>query len=653
MVESIEQARLVLDANGTPWSARYGDVYHSRAGGLQQAREVFIAGNRLQERWAGRQSFTVLETGFGLGTNFLATWEAWQADPARPRHLHYLSIEESPFPPEDLLAWHARGDSCAALAAELASAWPLPLPGLHRMAFEGQGITLTLALGDVEGLIGRLRARVDAFYLDGFAPSRNPRMWSPQVLRGAARLAAPGATLATYTVARNVADGLVAAGFDVAQLPGFGGKRARLAAVFDPRYKVRRREPPAPAAWRARTAAVIGAGIAGVSAAEALARRGWSVTLVEAGDAVAAGGSGAPGAALHPMVARDDSVAARFTRAGFLYMRRRLVENDWWSACGHLQCARSAEDEARAAAGVETLRLPAVFARFVNAGEASEIAGTGVARGGYWFPGAGWLRAAPYCNAVLTRHATVHLQTARSAFSFSPVDDRWIVRDGAGALLAHAAVLVLAAGTQLDPLSRQVVPRHIRDPFGLGVVRGQMTGIPAARGAPRVVVSGEGYCLPALEQTVWCGATYQAGSSEPAPCASDHDDNLRRLRRMLPQIEVSRDAHASAPSWRAHVGFRAVTRDRLPLVGALPALQAWDSDEVRLHGVHAVDVPRIDGLYACGGLASRGLAWGALCGETIACLIEGEPLPLEADLLDAIDPARFLISELRRGSRQL
>src|SRR4051812_42623516 len=142
--EALVPARAELGADGTPWSASFSDVYHpggGPAGGLGQARHVFLAGNGLPARWAGRERFVILETGFGLGLNFLATWQAWRLDPARSGTLHYVSIEKHPFSLPDLRTLHARYPELSDEAAQLHAAWPMLVPGAHRLVFEGRAVT--------------------------------------------------------------------------------------------------------------------------------------------------------------------------------------------------------------------------------------------------------------------------------------------------------------------------------------------------------------------------------------------------------------------------------------------------------------------------------------------------------------------------------
>ena len=148
-------AELAFAGDGTPFSPRYGDIYHSSQGGLAQARHVFLAGNQLPARWTDCQRFVILETGFGLGLNFLATLQAWRAV-AGPggRCLHYVAVEKHPFRLDDLRQVHKHWPELAQLAAELHAQWPLPLPGLHRLDLGD--VILTLAFGDTSGGFRRL-----------------------------------------------------------------------------------------------------------------------------------------------------------------------------------------------------------------------------------------------------------------------------------------------------------------------------------------------------------------------------------------------------------------------------------------------------------------------------------------------------------------
>lgn len=641
-VNLLTPATLVLDDAGIPYAPQYGDVYHSRAGGYAQAREVFMAGNGLPQAWAGRTRYVILETGFGLGTNFLATWAAWRADPQRCERLHFVAIERHPFHAADLRAWHGRDAEMAGLAEQLAQAWPVLTPGLHRIELEQGRVVLTLALGDAQVLLPQLQLRADALYLDGFAPARNPDLWSVPVFQGLARLAAPGATLATYTVARAVADGLAQAGFEVRKAPGFGGKRDMLVGAY---------AGPAPVAgqqvWPDRRALVIGAGIAGITAADSLAARGWGVTVVDGSGGLARGASSTPAGALHAQLARDDSRQARFTRAAYLMMGRRLRELDgaaaWSAVCGRLDCLDEGEAMEQGARTLAQLGFPPEFVRIVDASEASALANARVGRGGYWFEGGAWLRAGDFCAMLMARRREAVRLIGGKVVALRRAGQAWQALDAAGTVIGEAPVVVLATGTEIGPLAEtagggQVLP--------LQKVRGQLTGIPAGQArAARAVVSGEGYCLPLVEGMLWTGASYGPGEDDLAIRPADHEYNLRRLSHLLPDNQLSDTQTGLA----GHVGVRTVAPDRLPLIGALPdapAVHAMKS----AHGAPAlVEMPRLHGVFVSGAMASRGLSWASLAGEITASDVAGEPMPVEADLLEAVDPARFLARRLRRG----
>ena len=229
---SLEPARLTLGADGTPVSETYGDVYHSISGGHAQAQHVFLAGNGLPARWQNRSRFTILETGFGLGLNFLATRLAWKADPQACRELHFISLEKHPFSAEDLVVAQAAWPEFSAMAEALRRHWPPLVPGEHRLELEGGRVVLRLVFGDAVEALPTLDAEVEAFYLDGFSPAKNPDLWSPALCRSLARLARPEATLATWSVAGQVRRSLIEAGFSVEKRPGFAGKRQMLVGRF-------------------------------------------------------------------------------------------------------------------------------------------------------------------------------------------------------------------------------------------------------------------------------------------------------------------------------------------------------------------------------------------------------------------------------------
>lgn len=644
-MKTIEPTELAFDADGQPYSRRYGDLYASRDGAAGQARHVFLGGNDLPQRWAGHGQFVVLETGFGLGTNFLAAWQAWLGDPARPHRLHFVSVERHPLAAADLL--RAAPDELKPLAAQLGEQWPLPLPGLHRLAFEDDRVVLTLALGDAADVLPQLVLGADAYFLDGFAPDRNPDMWSAPLIKALARLARPGATLATWCTARSVRDALAASGFVVERRHGFGHKREMLAARFDPRWKVRRHEPPLPYAGE-RQALVVGAGLAGCAAAQALARRGWQVEVLEAGGSPASGASALPWGLLHPQVSPDDNLLARLTRAGFLLGRRQLAQlqretkEPLWQESGVLQQATDDAEAERMRRAIDRLGIPAPFARWLDAEAAAGRVGMKTHRGGLWFDGAGVVSSRRWCGAMLDGCAgRIKLHAGSTVARLSRGERGWRAGDDAGRPLAVAPVLVVAAALA-SPKLLHLGQARVRP------VRGRISLLRAQDlVALRAGLAGDGYAVRAPDGTVGIGASYEFTSADggdfgDAPLDEVHRGNLQRLGRLL--VEPGPVEPTSVFD-----GVRCVAHDRLPLAGQVADEAVVLSRAAALRGARLADLPRQAGLFAAFALGSRGLALAPLAGELIAAQIEGEPWPVERELAAAIDPARFLLRRLRSG----
>jgi len=324
-----------------PFSPRFNDIYRSSGtngfGGLDQARHVFLAGCDLlgdESRWRGKRQWRILETGFGLGLNFLATWQAWRDDPQAPEHLHYVSVEAHPVSAQDLLhsvqAWPELHD----LAHELmASYWGM-LPGFHSLLL-GQGrVHLTLIVADVQEAMKNLDGEFDSVYLDGFSPLKNPQMWSALTLKGVASHCRIGTQVATWSVSKVVKESLSNAGFEFDIVPGLAPKREQLRATYKPHWLMHDTTPDAPSDTNSDPSClVIGAGLAGASVARSLASRGWRVRVLDTrtpqspsapqgvgwddqARPLADGAHGLPMALFHPMSTGDDNIQSRLIRAG-------------------------------------------------------------------------------------------------------------------------------------------------------------------------------------------------------------------------------------------------------------------------------------------------------------------------------------------------
>ena len=630
---SLQPARLEFTPDGTPFSPAYGDVYHSTQGGPAQARHVFLGGNDLPARWRDRERFVILETGFGLGLNFLATWQTWRADARRCRRLHFVSIEKHPFAAPDLAFAQQAWPEFADLAATLRHHWPPLTPGIHRLHLDDDRVILTLVFADAASQLREVDAAVDAFYLDGFAPVSNPEMWSLPVCKAIARLAAPGATLATWCLARPVRDALAAVEFDLERRPGFAPRREMLVGHFRSR-RPDRRPPPAE-----RRAIVIGAGIAGSTVAYRLAAGGWQVTVLEQALAPGQGASGNLAGMLRPLPSPDDNRISRLTRAGYLATRALLqsLPAARWSPCGVLHLARDTGHEAQQRRTVETLGLPPEVVQFVAAGAAGALLQWPVETGGWWFPGGGWVQPPSLCRAALA--AFPERITVRCVVAVDRLErpkTNWQALAADGSVLAEAPVVVMASGVAAPHFSQFAWLPQI-------AARGQVSHLPASATPPlEIVVCRHGYATPAVDGQCLIGATLSLDDDETGERLADHRDNLAQLELTLPGFAAAIDPGQLA----GRVGFRPLSPDRLPIVGPVPAGVAAGVNS-RLHSL-----PRLPGLWCAQGYGTRGITWSALMADLLVSRIEGDPLPLERDLVDALDPGRFLVRGARRQVRK-
>jgi tRNA 5-methylaminomethyl-2-thiouridine biosynthesis bifunctional protein len=349
-------------------------------------------------------------------------------------------------------------------------------------------------------------------------------------------------------------------------------------------------------------------------------------------------------------LSRDDCILSRFTRAGFLYAhsRRRAIDVDepglTRPPCGVLQIADDARHEARMADALAALAYPAAYAQLLSRDAASARAGRRVRAGGWWIPMGDWSEPAAVVRAELAAATHIEAPAPRTRFhrevaALRRLGERWHAIDASGAEIAAAPVVVLANACDAARLVDLT-------PAPLQRVAGQLTFFPAFSGAPRTVVCGRGYVLPERDGKVVAGASYDLADDAIDPDNARHAANLLRAEGLLPGIT----ANVAMSSLRGEVGIRCVARDRMPMVGPMVDIDLARAIADTLIGAHASDLPRLPGLFCAIAFASRGLAWSALAAECIASQLEGEPLPLEAALVDAIDPGRFAVKRARRGT---
>lgn len=603
--------------DGQPRSRRFGDVYFSRDGGPDETAHVFLHGNRLPERLArlpGAGRFVIAETGFGTGLNFLCAWHLFESVAPVGAQLDFVSTELYPLSAGDLKRALALWPALFPWSDRLLSRYGALAPGWHRFDFAPQRVRLTLLVGDARQTLPRLRAGVDAWFLDGFAPARNPQLWEVPLLQTVARLSAPGATLSTYSCAGAVRRTLDAAGFAVRKEAGFGSKREMLVGA-------RRGDAGVHRAASCGRAVVVGGGLAGCAAAAGLARRGWEVDLLERDSHLASRASGNAQGMLYARLSGQDAALSQLAGSGYqhsLRTLRRLLPCDHvaWSDAPLLQLAFD-DAEGRRQAALARLNWPAALLHPVDRDQAQALAGVPLPGGGVVFPRGGWVHPPALCEALAATPG-VRVRTGVHVHAITRELDRWRL-DIAGPGADPADVVVLAnAGEALALQQAAHLPLRLN--------RGQVTMLPAPPGAAlRAVVCGERYVAPPRLGMLITGATFER-SADSAARDADNAENLEVLRALVPVLhEALRTAGVPSAVVAGRAGLRCVSPDYLPLAGA----------------VYGADGSPRPGLFASLAHGSRGLITAPICGELLADLIDGTPALLPDALVRALDPGRF------------
>ncbi|PZO86657.1 MAG: tRNA U-34 5-methylaminomethyl-2-thiouridine biosynthesis protein [Micavibrio aeruginosavorus] len=512
----------------TPRSEQFDDVYFSAKDGAAETEHVFLNGNNLPEAWQGKARFCIGETGFGTGLNFLVAWEAFEKTAEVGAFLDFVSVEKYPLRVEDirkgLSPWAER---LAPYLDKMTAQYPMNVPGFHRMVFDNR-VALTLVFGDANEVLPQIEGSVDAWFLDGFTPSKNPDMWTETVFREMARLSHKDTTFATFTAAGFVKRGLREAGFTVEKRKGFGWKADMLAGRFNGE-----RERAKPLYERGTRIAVHGAGLAGCAAAYVLRQYGFEPVLYDP-NGIASGASGNPIGLINPRFSAFRTADSDFYAAAFAMAARvfPLLEGTGYQVHGALHLITDAEKEKKLSRTAENWGWDASLMRVADAAEASKIAG------------------------VTVGHPALYL--SRSA-SISPL--ALCKAYAAGVPLAGdmpegmPAVYAVGAGSPEHP-ALAGLPLH--------TVRGQITFAAAMDESARLETSigYSGYVAPAVDGVHTVGSTFQKWMSDTNVRVEDDAANLANLAAALPSFPKM-DICGSRAS------LRTSARDRFPVVGMI------------------------------------------------------------------------------------
>lgn len=667
---ALNSPHLNWNEEGLPVSEQFDDVYFSKESGIDESRYVFVQNNKLPEAWQRKNgTFSIFETGFGTGLNFLVSWQLWrqhraEQNPDSCQHLHFISVEKFPLNKTELQQALSLWPELAEFSQQLIAQYPLLIEGFHSLQFKDECLTLTLIFEDVAQALPKLNGKIDAWYLDGFAPAKNPDMWSDTLFRSMARLSYNNgethSSVATFTAAGLVKRGLKGAGFNVEKVKGFGRKREMLIGQFQQTQgpvkedyssnKPWLRNKPIPASGQTRVA-IIGAGLAGASTAYALSRRGIHCDIYDE-KGIAQGASGNPQGAIYAKLAAGEARHTDIYVQGYLqslrWLEDQLTNTKDWHNCGLIQIASSEKEKLRQQKFVASERYPAELIRYLDEQQVAQIAGTNPEAPGLFFPAAGWVSPTALCHKLI-QHSGAKLITNK-VNAINKEDNHWLINTHDDDATPYQHIVFACAYQATDLLPDSYLP--------VKSIRGQVSYLASDENAPelKTVLCGKGYVSPAKDGQFCFGATYNLGEFDPSLNTLDHLQNLNHLSEFGQQFQTY------AAPWKTEsqlehingrVGFRCTTPDYLPMVG--PVLndaefkQQFASLRRNATRYPQHPAPMMDGLHLNIGHGSRGLSSAPLCAELLSAYICGESFPMAMEHAEALHPGRFLIRNMIRN----
>ena len=677
---SIQTAKLhwQLDDNGVtaPLSSEFGDVYFSKTDGLAESRHVFIDGNDLATRLANLRNFerfVIGEIGFGTGLNILAIWQLWQQiRPDNHSHLHIITTEKFPLSKTDLEQALSVWTELAGLSQQLIDNYPPPLAGCHRLNWFDERLTIDLWLGDATSSLSQVtgEGKVDAWLLDGFAPSCNQELWSADLLAQIARLSKNHTTLATFSVASAVKQGLKHHGFTLAKRKGFGKKREMLTASFQPKltsanfcklyfrynkkikpffvtlpftasFESRRRQrrkannvkgfelPNFSAITKPLSVAVIGAGVAGLSSAYALAARGHSVTIFDKAQPLA-GASGNIRGFLAPKLTSLKRLETNLHAIGYLASCRFYPYLTAQTGIKILQTTGCLDLLSHNRLQLDEVKdFPIEFARLLTAEQAKAKVGYEIGQA-IFLPNAGLITTANFANAVLC-HPNISFQTEKLTY----FQQAYFQQDSDQVLLTFTEhqqffdhVLLCMALDTCDFLPAVKRFNHSRGQVTWFAVdehdKAQLPKLPLKYGSYYASFNENS------KRHVMLGASFVRDTLDTAPAVADHQMNVADLADAVPDWVNNTDmftVEKNLPHWQGRASIRSQTVDYLPLVG-----QVWQAGYESNSRV-----------WTFSALGSKGYAYAPICSELLAGLLCGEILPLANKMVNSLSPNRKVI----------
>lgn len=596
-----------FNEQGVPVSTTFDDIYFSVDSGIDESQYVFLAQNGLPERWLSLPAhycFTVAETGFGTGLNFLLTWKNFLEQAPKNVRLHFISFEKYPLSRQQLEQAYQVLTQVADLSSEFIEHYPATNPGCHRLILSQGRVILDLWIGDLNDLLPawlpQAQQQIDAWFLDGFAPAKNPEMWQLPLFTAMAQTSHGNTTFATFTAAGSVRRALQQAGFTVRKVPGFGRKREMLCGHYLATETSCKR-------FDRRDVTIVGSGISAACTALALTQRGVNVRLIA--PSIADGASGNPQGAVYPLLHAEHTPLSRFYCQAFssaTSFYRTFCDKDWFPT-GVMQPAFNDDRDKRYQRIADKLYTEDTV-QYLQQPEAENIAGVTLSVPALNYPKAGWLRPSSVVKSLLEKSQVEFIEATVQTLK-STENGGWKITLSNGDDL-FAERVVVATGHKINPL----LPETIK-PLPIQPVRGQVSLVKTtpALSPLKSVLCFKGYLVPEDNGNHCVGATFNRDDETLAPHQEDDLENLQQL------ASNAKESWADSLEVRTQrVSIRATTPDHQPVAGAIA-----------------------ENLQVISGLGSRGFTSAPILAEIIACQLTGELVPLTQEALRRVSVGRF------------
>ena len=647
--------------DGQPYSELFDDIYYSSneaedISGESEFQHVFFKHNALPERWQGRNNFVIAELGFGSGLNCILTireWLKYCAKCKEEKTLHYVAIEKYPLSAEAIVELISRYAELKPLCDELVENYPPAIETTHIRRLFDNRVVIHFKFMDAYNALAENKLNVDAWFLDGFSPAKNPAMWSQELFLCIAQNSSYGATCSTDTSAGLVKRNLQKAGFVVKKVSGYGKKRDMLVAELPveelnntttPSLKYKDKpwfEPPLQKAAAIKNATIVGAGIAGLSLAHALVQRGWDVTIVNNHGDSKKQASANPAPIVYPRLSINNDVDTEYYIAAYcyaLYVFKSLQKKSqrrFWFDDGLLQLM----DKKRIRQIINKFQFNCDFISIAEGLDNESVAkkeGKAIVN----YASAGVVLPA-ILSDILQNECGDKLNIINAEVTNINYDGKKWQCLGGSQLIQESEILVIANGMAINDLALSLK-------FPLEVIRGQVVELNESQASHQIkkTLNAEVHITPAIYRKHYLGATYTRNSWNTEVSQKDNRALLESLNKIYPDIFKEDDV---SKTW---VGFRTMSKDRVPIVGAVADVSFFNKEyaDIGLGSTTKIYPPAsyLNGLYISAAHGSRGFTSSFLSAEIVASFISGEPDPVSKRVIDYLSPSRFIVNNLKR-----